>query len=82
MLLAPLYDLAPTLLLLEHLVREGAAWGMDEDDARQTAVSALEAVAAAAAGSCPPEQLGFLRDLVPARVKDLLNGGTARRSLH
>ena len=101
-LLAPLYDVAPTLLLyapsnnaghaisgqvrlgyitLEHLVREGAAWGMDEDDARQTAVSALEAVAAAAARSGAPDQLDFLHELVPARAEDLLNGGTARRSL-
>ncbi|MFF2318379.1 type II toxin-antitoxin system HipA family toxin [Arthrobacter sp. NPDC058097] len=102
-LLAPLYDVAPTLLLyapstnaghaisgqvrlgyitLEHLAREGAAWGMDEDDARQTAVSALEAIAAAAAESCAPERLDFLRELVPVRASDLLNGGTARRSLH
>ncbi|MFE5837971.1 type II toxin-antitoxin system HipA family toxin [Arthrobacter sp. NPDC056493] len=101
-LLAPLYDVAPTLLLyapsnnaghaiagqirlgyitLDHLVREGAAWGMDEDDARQTAASALDAIAAAAAASQAPGQLDFLRELVPARISDLLNGGTARREL-
>lgn len=101
-LLAPLYDVAPTLLLyapsnnaghavsgqirlgyltLEHLVREGAAWGMDEDDARQTAVSALESVAEAAAASSPLNGLDFLRELVPARASDLLDGGTARRVL-
>jgi serine/threonine-protein kinase HipA len=101
-LLAPLYDVAPTLLLyapsnnaghtvsgqirlsyisLEHLVREGTAWGMDENDARQTAVSVLESIAAAASESAPPEQLGFLRELIPARVEDLLQGGTARRTL-
>ncbi|OOP65273.1 hypothetical protein BMF89_00025 [Arthrobacter sp. SRS-W-1-2016] len=101
-LLAPLYDVAPTLLLyapsnnaghtvagqirlgyitLEHLVREGTAWGMDADDARQTAVSALESVAAAAAGSPAEGNLGFLRELVPARVSDLLDGSTARRAL-
>ncbi|MDI2033196.1 HipA domain-containing protein [Paenarthrobacter nitroguajacolicus] len=98
--LAPLYDVAPTLLLyapsnnaghtvggqirlgyitLEHLVREGAAWGMDKEDARQTAVSALEALGSAASTSQPPERLEFLRKLVPARVEDLLIGGTARR---
>ncbi|MGM9474225.1 type II toxin-antitoxin system HipA family toxin [Pseudarthrobacter sp. YS3] len=101
-LLAPLYDIAPTLLLyapsnnaghalsgqirlsyitLDHLIREGSAWGMDEDDARQTAVSVLEAIAAAAAESTAQKQLGFLRELVPARVDDLLQGGTARRTL-
>ncbi|QHK21859.1 hypothetical protein GU243_21785 [Pseudarthrobacter psychrotolerans] len=58
-LLAPLYDVAPTRLLyapsvnaghtldgqarlnhltLDHVVREGAAWGMDTDDARITGV--------------------------------------------
>lgn len=101
-LLAPLYDVAPTLLLyapsnnaghsidgqirlsyitLEHLAREGAAWGLDLDDARQTAVSALEAIAAAATTTQSREWLQFLQDLVPARVGDLLNGGTARREL-
>ena len=101
-LLAPLYDVAPTLLLyapsnnaghsidgqirlsyitLEHLAREGAAWGLDLDDARQTAVSALEAIAAAAATTHTREGLQFLQDLVPARVSDLLQGGTARREL-
>jgi serine/threonine-protein kinase HipA len=101
-LLAPLYDVAPTLLLyapsnnaghavagqirlsyitLEHLVREGTAWGMDADDARQTAVSALESVAVAAAETQTPDTLHFLRDLVPARVSDLISGTTARRAL-
>ncbi|MET3811551.1 HipA domain-containing protein [Arthrobacter sp. UYEF3] len=101
-LLAPLYDVAPTLLLyapsnnaghavsgqvrlgyisLEHLVREGTAWGMDADDAQQTAAAALEAVAAAAAGTPAPDRLDFLRDLVPARAGDLLAGKTARRVL-
>lgn len=98
--LAPLYDVAPTLLLyapsnnaghsvggqirlgyitLEHLVREGVAWGMDDGDARQTAVSVLEALGSVASTSHTPERLEFLRKLVPARVHDLLNGGTARR---
>lgn len=101
-LLAPLYDVAPTLLLyqpsglaghavsgqirlgyitLEHLVAEGAAWGMDDDDARQTAISTLERVAAAAAETTPPESLGFLSELIAVRAQDLLNGGTARRVL-
>ncbi|MBT8160921.1 MULTISPECIES: type II toxin-antitoxin system HipA family toxin [Arthrobacter] len=100
--LAPLYDVAPTLLLyapsnnaghaiagqirlsyitLEHLVREGSAWGMDPDDARQTAAAALESVAAAAARIQAPEPLGFLQQLVPARAEDLLKGNAARRSL-
>ena len=69
-MLAPLYDVAPTLLLyassnnaghvvggqsrlnyltLDHVTREGAAWGMDAGDARETAATVLEAVAAAAA---------------------------------
>ncbi|MGJ0386829.1 HipA domain-containing protein [Paenarthrobacter nicotinovorans] len=98
--LAPLYDVAPTLLLyapsnnaghsvggqirlgyitLEHLVREGVAWGMDDGDARQTAVSVLEALGSVASTFHTPERLKFLRKLVPARVHDLLNGGTARR---
>ncbi|WP_394525096.1 type II toxin-antitoxin system HipA family toxin [Paenarthrobacter nicotinovorans] len=98
--LAPLYDVAPTLLLyapsnnaghsvggqirlgyitLEHLVREGVAWGMDDGDARQTAVSVLEALGSVASTFHTPERLEFLRKLVPARVHDLLNGGTARR---
>lgn len=101
-LLAPLYDVAPTLLLyapsnnaghaingqirlgyltLGHLVQEGAAWGMDEDDARDTTVSVLEAVAAAAAVGTTPDRLGFLRELIPARVDDLISGSTARRDL-
>lgn len=101
-LLAPLYDVAPTLLLyapsnnaghalsgqirlsyitLDHLIREGSAWGMDDDDARQTVVSVLEAIAAAAAEPTAQEQFGFLRELVPARADDLLQGGTARRTL-
>ena len=102
-LLAPLYDVAPTLLLyppssnaghalggqiglnhltLEHLVREGAAWGLEADDARVTARSAMEAVGqAAAATRSPDDRLQFLKDLVPARVEDLLTGGTARRAL-
>jgi serine/threonine-protein kinase HipA len=100
--LAPLYDVAPTLLLyapsnnaghavsgqirlgyltLNHLVREGSAWGMDEEDARNTAVSALESVAEAAAATSAQNALDFLRELIPARVSDLLNGGTARRVL-
>lgn len=103
MLLAPLYDVAPTLLLyalsnnaghavagqirlgyitLEHLAREGSAWGMDEDDARRTAESALESVAEAAAQTPAPDGLDFLRELVPARVTDLLSGGSARRTLN
>lgn len=101
-LLAPLYDVAPTLLLyapsnnaghaiagqirlgyitLGHLVREGEAWGMDPDDARDTAMTALESIAAAAANTPVPDRLGFLRELLPVRVTDLLNGRTARRAL-
>ncbi|WP_423182926.1 hypothetical protein [Arthrobacter sp. NyZ413] len=68
-------------ITLEHLVREGSAWGMDLDDARQTAATALESVAAAAARIQAPEPLGFLQQLVPARAEDLLKGNTARRSL-
>ncbi|MHA7283693.1 type II toxin-antitoxin system HipA family toxin [Arthrobacter sp. TMS2-4] len=100
--LAPLYDVAPTLLLyplstnaghaldgqarlnyltLEHLAREGTAWGMDEEDARSTAIDALERVAAAAAGAPGAEEIGFLKDLVPIRAEDLIGGGVARRSL-
>jgi serine/threonine-protein kinase HipA len=44
-------------------------------------VSALEAIAAAAATTHTREGLQFLQDLVPARVSDLLQGGTARREL-
>lgn len=101
-LLAPLYDVAPTQLLyapsvnaghaldgqarlnhltLDHVVREGAAWGMDADDARTTAAAALEAVAGAAATARAESSIGFLAELVPARATDLLNGGTARRAL-
>jgi len=61
------------------LVREGVAWGMDDGDARQTAVSVLEALGSVASTFHTPERLEFLRKLVPARVHDLLNGGTARR---
>jgi len=101
-LLAPLYHVAPTLLLyqpsglaghtvngqirlsyitVEHLVAEGVAWGMDDDDARRTAVSTLERVATAALQTSPPESLGFLPELIAVRAQDLLNGGTARRAL-
>lgn len=102
-LLAPLYDVAPTLLLLssttnaghaiagqarlphltlDHLVREGAAWGMDPEDARQCAVAALESSAAAAAVVLPAHPaIAFLRELVPARATDLIGGRTARRTL-
>jgi len=66
-------------ITLEHLVREGVAWGMDDGDARQTAVSVLEALGSVASTFHTPERLEFLRKLVPARVHDLLNGGTARR---
>lgn len=101
-LLAPLYDVAPTLLLypkstnaghavagqvrlnyltLDHLVREGTAWGMDPEDARQCAAAALESIAAAAAATPAGEETAFLNDLVSARASDLLGGGTARRTL-
>jgi serine/threonine-protein kinase HipA len=101
-LLAPLYDVAPTQLLyapsvnaghalggqarlnhltLDHIVREGAAWGLDANDARTTAAAALEAVAGAAASTGLEGSIGFLGELVPARATDLLNGGTARRTL-
>lgn len=101
-LLAPLYDLAPTQLLyapsvnaghtlggqaglnyltLDHIVREGAAWGMDADDARATAAGVLESVAEAASATYAGDSIRFLRELVPARAADLLNGGTARRAL-
>ena len=102
-LLAPLYDVAPTQLLyapsvnaghtlgglarlnhltLDHIVREGAAWGLNADDARTTAEAALEAVAEAAATTLAEGSIGFLCELVPARATDLLNGGTARRTLN
>lgn len=101
-LLAPLYDLAPTQLLyapsvnaghtlggqsrlnyltLDHIVREGAAWGMDADDARTTAKGVLESVAEAASATRAEDRIGFLCELVPARAADLLSGGTARRAL-
>ena len=101
-LLAPLYDVAPTQLLyapsanaghtlggqarlnhltLDHIVREGTAWGMDADDARTTAAGVLESVAAAAPTTRADDSIRFLRELVPARAADLLSGGTARRSL-
>lgn len=101
-LLAPLYDLAPTQLLyapsvnaghtvggqsrlnyltLEHVVREGTAWGLDADDARATAVGALESIAEAASTTYAEDSIGFLCELVPVRAADLLNGGTARRAL-
>lgn len=101
-LLAPLYDLAPTQLLyapsvnaghtlggqsrlnyltLDHIVREGAAWGMDADDARTTAAGVLESVAEAASATRAEDRIGFLCELVPARAADLLSGGTARRAL-
>lgn len=101
--LAPLYDVAPTLLLyplstnaghalsglarlnyltLDHLVREGAAWGMSVEHARETAVEVLERIAAAAAiTDADSDELGFLKNLVLARAADLINGGTARRSM-
>ncbi|MET3143537.1 UNVERIFIED_ORG: serine/threonine-protein kinase HipA [Arthrobacter sp. UYEF2] len=101
-MLAPLYDVAPTLLLyapsnnaghvvggqsrlnyltLDHVTREGAAWGMDAGDARETAATVLEAVAAAAAAVPAPEEIGFLNELVAARAGELLEGRTARRAL-
>ncbi len=101
-LLAPLYDVAPTMLLyapsnnaghtvsgqirlsyltLEHIVREGTAWGMDADDARTVAISALETVAEAAATAPTHDGIAFLNELVPVRAEDLLGGGTARRGI-
>ncbi len=101
-LLAPLYDVAPTQLLyprsvnaghalggqarldqltLEHIMREGVAWGLDADDARSAAVGVLEAVAEAAWASPADDTIGFLRELVPARAGDLLSGESARRIL-
>ena len=100
--LAPLYDLAPTLLLyapsnnaghvvggqsrlnyltLEHVVREGVAWGMEAGDAQATAIAVLESVERAAATVPAREEIGFLGELVTARAGDLLNGGTARRAI-
>lgn len=101
-MLAPLYDIAPTLLLyapsnnaghvvggqsrlnyltLEHVVREGVAWGMDASDARETAAALLESVAIASASVAAPAEIGFLSELVAARAGELLEGGTASRAL-
>ncbi|MCX2749056.1 HipA domain-containing protein [Arthrobacter sp. MI7-26] len=101
-MLAPLYDIAPTLLLyapsnnaghvvggqsrlnyltLDHVIREGVAWGMDAGDARATAVAVLESAATAAAKVPAPEEIGFLGELIAARAGELLEGGTARRAL-
>jgi serine/threonine-protein kinase HipA len=101
-LLAPMYDIAPTLLLysksrnaghtvggqsvlnyitLEHLVREGASWGMKEPDARAAAAGLLEQVNAAASGVPCGQELSFIPELVTLRAQDLLAGKTARRSL-
>lgn len=100
--LAPLYDLAPTLLLyapsnnsghivggqsrlnyltLEHIVREGVAWGMDAGDARDTAAAVLERVATASATVAAPGEIGFLNELVAVRAGELLAGRRARRAL-
>jgi serine/threonine-protein kinase HipA len=96
-LLAPLYDAAPTLLLysrssnaghsvagqarlnfitLDHLVREGVAWGMDPGVAR----TAVGKVLMAAANAHVPvsEGLEHLPALVVDRASDLLAGRTAR----
>lgn len=101
-MLAPLYDIAPTLLLyapsngaghavggqsllnyltLDHVIREGVAWGMDSGDAQDTATAVLESVATAAAAVPAPEEIGFLSELVATRADDLLAGRTARRAL-
>lgn len=98
-LLAPLYDVAPTQLLfeapmpaghalsgekrlsaltLEHVVREGMAWGLSGEDAHATTVSVLEGVSQTAMIEAVDERIGFLPELVAARAQDLLNGGTAR----
>lgn len=66
-------------LTLDHLVREGEAWGLKATDAKLTATATLESAAAAAAATPCIEQLDFLRELVPSRAKDLLDGRTARR---
>lgn len=97
---APLYDVAPTLLLyppsnnaghtvggqvrltyitLEHLVKEGTAWGMDPDDARRTVASTVASVAEAAESTPVMSELDFLRKLIPTRAEQLLGGGTAAR---
>lgn len=68
-------------LTMDHVVREGTAWGMDAEDARATAAATLESVAGAAAGTPADDSIGFLKELVPARAADLLQGKTARRSL-
>ncbi|NJC23827.1 serine/threonine-protein kinase HipA [Arthrobacter pigmenti] len=68
-------------LTFEHLVNEGVAWGLQGSEARLTATQALESAAEAAAATPSVEEISFLRELVPARAQDLLNGRTARRSL-
>lgn len=69
-------------LTLENLVREGVAWGLEVSDSRYTAIAAMEAAAEAAAATPSIEEISFLRELVPARAEDLLNGRTARRSIN
>jgi serine/threonine-protein kinase HipA len=66
-------------LTLDHVIREGVAWGMDAGDARETAATVLESVATAAAAVPAPEDIGFLSELVALRAADLLGGRTARR---
>jgi serine/threonine-protein kinase HipA len=68
-------------LTLEHVIKEAAAWGLDPDDARATTVAVLEAVAGAATATPAQDVISFLKQLVPARAEDLLNGRTARRAL-
>lgn len=53
---------------------------MDAGDARETAASVLESVAAAAAGLPAPDDIGFLSELLSERARELPAGGTARRA--
>jgi serine/threonine-protein kinase HipA len=99
LVLAPMYDVAPTHLLfeasglaghalsgekrlsaltLEHVVREGTAWGLEREDARATAVAVIQSVSQAATTEPVDDRISFLPELIATRAQDLLNGGTAR----
>lgn len=67
-------------LTLEHIVREGVAWGLGAADARLTVATTVESTADAAAATPSIPEIDFLRHIVPARAKDLLDGRTARRA--
>ncbi|WP_299169200.1 hypothetical protein [uncultured Arthrobacter sp.] len=67
-------------LTLEHIVGEGVAWGLGAADARLAVTATVESAAEAAAATASEREIDFLRKIVPARAKDLLDGGPARRA--